>query len=150
MRIAPTVGRGGRSRIARPSWARIYAVATWILIGLFTFFAVAHLVLTILFFIGVWDTGVGYVLDYEWPAWLITLIDGVAALLLWSGYRRGSRRPWLGMALTSAAAVLMLARASWMVPVPVAVVLTIAGSIHRIVTSRRPANPHTGPPHAEV
>lgn len=142
MSIRPTAGRGGRNRIARPSWARIYAIATWMLIGLFTFFAAAHLVLTVLYFIGAWGTGVGYVLNYEWPAWLITLIDGVAALLLWSGYRRGAGRPWLGLALTSVAAVLMLARASWMVPVPVALVLTIAGSIHRIVTSRRPANTH--------
>jgi hypothetical protein len=130
------------ARIVRPSWAKIYAVATWTLIGLFTFFAIAHVVLTVLFFIGVWDTGVGYVLDYEWPAWLITLIDAVAALSLWSGYRRGSNRPWLGLTLTIVAATLMLARASWMVPVPVAVVLTITGSIGRIVMSRRPLEVH--------
>ena len=98
--------------------------------------------LTVLFFVGVWDTGVGYVLDYEWPAWLITLIDAVAALSLWSGYRRGSNRPWLGLTLTIVAATLMLARASWMVPVPVAVVLTITGSIGRIVMSRRPLEVH--------
>jgi len=124
------------------AWGRTYVVATWVLIGLFSFFAVAHLVLTVLFLIGVWDTGVGYVLDYEWPAWLITLIDGVAALLLWSGYRRGSSRPWWGLATTSVAAMLMLARASWMVVVPVAVALTTAGSIGRIVGSGRPVNAH--------
>lgn len=124
------------------AWARTYAIATWMLIGLFTFFAVAHLVLTVLFVIGVWDTGVGYVLDYEWPAWLITLIDGAAAALLWSGHRRGVGRPWRGLAMTGISAVLMLARASWMVIVPVAVVLTIAGSIGRIVTSRRTALTH--------
>jgi hypothetical protein len=118
---------------------------TWVLIGLFTLFPPAHLVLTVLFVIGVWDTGVGYVLNYKWPAWLITLIDGVAASLLWSGYRRGASRPWRGLALTSVAAVLMLARASWMMVVPVAVTLTIAGSIGRILRSRRPAITHAEP-----
>jgi hypothetical protein len=126
------------TRIARPSWSRIYAIATWTLIVVFTLFAIAHLVLTVLFYIGVWDTGVGYVLDYEWPAWLITIIDGVAAFLLWSGYRRGSSSPWVGLVLTSVASVLMLARALWMVLVPVSVVLTIAGSIGRILASARP------------
>ena len=130
------------ARIGRPSWARIYAIATWFLIGLFAFFAVAHVVLTVLFFIGVWDTGVGYVLDYEWPAWLITLIDALAASSLWYGYRRSSHRPWLGVTLTTVAATLMLARALWMVLVPIAVALTIAGSVARIVTSSRSAEAH--------
>jgi hypothetical protein len=125
------------TRIARPSWSRIYTIATWTLIVVFTLLAVAHLVLTVLFYIGVWDTGVGYLLDYEWPAWLITIIDAVAAFLLWSGYRRGSSSPWVGLVLTSVASVLMLARALWMVLVPVSVVLTIAGSIGRILASRR-------------
>ena len=131
------------ARIGRPTWARTYAIATWFLIGLFTFFAVAHLVLTMLYFIGVRDTGVGYVLDFEWPAWLITLIDATAAVSLWSGYRRGSSKPWLGLALTSFAAVLMLGRALWMVLVPAAVVLTMAGSIARVATLRRSADTRT-------
>lgn len=118
----------------------MYAIATWTLIVMFTLFAVAHLVLTVLFYIGAWDTGVGYVLDYEWPASLITIIDGAAAFLLWSGYRRGSSSPWLGLVLTSVASVLMMARALWMVLVPVSVVLTIAGSIGRILATRRPAD----------
>lgn len=130
------------TRIARPRWRRIYAIATWFLIGLFTIFAAAHLVLTVLFYIGVWDTGVGYVLDFEWPAWLITLLDATAAALLWSGYRRGSGRPWLGLVPSSVAAVLMVARAAWMALVPIAVVLTIAGSIARVVTSGRPVERH--------
>lgn len=130
------------ARIVWPSWARIYAIATWALIVLFSFFAVTHVILTVLFYTGVWDTGVGYVLNYEWPAWLITLIDGAAVFLLWSGYRRGSSSPLLGLTLTILASVLMLARASWMVLVPVAVVLTIAGSIGRMVTSRRVADNH--------
>jgi hypothetical protein len=97
------------TRIAWPSWSRIYAIATWTLIVVFAFFVVAHLVLTVLFYIGVGDTGVGYVLHSEWPAWLITIIDGVAAFVLWSGYRRASSSPWLGLVLTSVASVLMLA-----------------------------------------
>jgi len=126
----------------RSVWSRVYAIATWTLIVLFTILAVVHLVLTVLFYTGVWDTGVGYVLDYEWPAWLITIIDGLAAFLLWSGYRRGSSNPWLGLTLTSLASVIMLARALWMVFVPVLVVLAISGSIGRIVASRRPADTH--------
>lgn len=131
------------ARIGRPTWARTYAIATWFLVGLFTFFAAAHVVLTVLYLIGVWDTGVGYVLDFEWPAWLITLIDATAAATLWSGYRHGSSRPWVGLALTSFAAVLMLARALWMVFVPIAVALTTAGSIARIATSRRSVETRT-------
>jgi hypothetical protein len=127
----------------RSIWSRAYGIATWTLIVLFGFFAAAHLVLTVLFYAGVWDTGVGYILDYEWPAWLITVVDGVAAFLLWSGYRRGSSAPWLGLALTSLGSVIMLARALWMVLVPVLVVVTITGSIGRIVSSRRLAD--TGP-----
>jgi hypothetical protein len=130
-------------RIAWPHWARIYAIATWTLIVVFGFLAVAHVILTVLFYTGVRDTGVGYVLDFEWPAWLITLIDGAAVLLLWNGYRRGASNPRLGLALTSVASVLMLARASWMVLVPIAVVLTIAGSIRRIVASGHGADIHT-------
>lgn len=30
----------------------------------------------------------GYVLDFEWPAWLITLIDATAAVTLWSSRPR--------------------------------------------------------------
>jgi hypothetical protein len=66
-------------------------------------------------------SGVGYVLDSEWPAWLITIIDGVAAFLLWCGYRRGSSSPSLGLVLTSVASELMLALVLWMVLVSVSV-----------------------------
>ena len=45
-------------------------IASWFLIVVFSLFTAAHLVLTVLFFAGIWDTGVGYVLDWEWPAWL--------------------------------------------------------------------------------
>jgi hypothetical protein len=46
--------------------------------------AVVHVFLTVLFYLGVWDTGVGYFLDYDWPAWLIAVLDGAAAFLLWA------------------------------------------------------------------
>lgn len=99
--------------------------------------------LSVLFFVGVWETGVGYVLDWEWPAWVITLIDASAALSLWYADRTGSERPWRGAVLTAVAAALMLARALWFVLVPIAVTLTVAGSIARVTTSRR--SPLGGP-----
>ena len=96
--------------------------------------AVIHLILTVLFYLGVWDTGVGYVLDSEFPAWLITILDGAAALMLWVAYRRGADNPPLGLSLTLAASVIMLARALWFVLIPLLTAVTIAGSIHRITT----------------
>ena len=127
----------------RSVWSRVYATATWTLIVLFVFLAGAHLVLTVLFYLGVWEQGVGYVFDYEWPVWLIMVIDAVAAFLLWTGYRRGSDSPWLGLTLTSVASLIMLARVLWMVFVPVSIVLTISGSIGRIATFRRRAEVRT-------
>jgi len=121
----------------RTIWSRVYTISTWALIGFFTLMAVAHLVLTVLFYLGIWDTGVGYVLDYDVPAWLITILDTSAAYLLWMGYLRGTEKAWLGLSLTLAASVIMVARAWWFVLVPVLVVLTISGSIHRIVVSHR-------------
>ncbi len=124
---------------ARPSlWARIYRSANWILIVLFMLLAAIHVVLTVLFYLGIWDTGVGYVLSYQWPAWLVTITDAAAATSLWLGYRRGADAPWLGLALTLLASAIMLARAIWMVLVPILVVVTIAGSIARIRGSRDP------------
>jgi hypothetical protein len=99
--------------------------------------AVVHVVLTVLFYLGVWDTGVGYFLDYDWPAWLIALLDGSAAYLLWVGYRRGVSNPWLGLTLTVIASVIMVGRALWFVIIPIMVVLTISGSIGRVVQSQR-------------
>lgn len=96
---------------ARPSlWARIYRSANWILIVLFMLLAAIHVVLTVLFYLGIWDTGVGYVLSYQWPAWLVTITDAAAATSLWLGYRRGADAPWLGLALTLLASAIMLAR----------------------------------------
>jgi len=118
----------------RTVWSRVYAISTWTLIGYFSLMAVVHLVLTVLFLFGIWDTGVGYVLDYDVPAWLITILDGVAAYLLWTAYRRGIENPWLGLGLTLIASAIMVGRALWFVIIPLMVVVTIAGSIRRIAT----------------
>lgn len=95
--------------------------------------AVIHLVLAVLFYLGIWDTGVGFFLDYDWPAWLIALLDGSAALLLLLGYKRGVDSPWLGLLLTLVASSIMLGRALWFVVIPLLVVLTIFGSVRRVV-----------------
>jgi len=107
------------------------------LIAYFALMAVVHVVLTVLFSLGVWDTGVGYVLDYEAPAWLIAVLDGSAAYLLWIGLERGVARPWFGVVATLVASIIMVARAVWFVIIPVLVVVTIAGSIRRVVRNRR-------------
>ncbi len=116
----------------RTVWSRVYAISTWTLIGYFSLMAVAHLVLTVLFYLGIWDTGVGYVLDFDVPAWMITILDGAAAYMLWVGYRRGLGNPWLGLSLTVAASVIMIGRALWFVIIPLMIVVTIAGSILRV------------------
>ena len=113
-------------------WPRVYAISTWTLIAYFALMATIHVVLTVLFNIGIWDIGVGYVFDYDVPAWLIAVLDGSAAYLLWSAYRRGADSPWLGLSLTLVASVIMVARALWFVIIPVLVVLTISGSIRRV------------------
>lgn len=107
----------------------------------FGLMAVVHVVLTVLVNLGVWDTGVGYFLDYELPAWLIALLDGSAAFLLWAGYRRGAVSPWLGLTLTVIASAIMIGRALWFVIIPVLVVFVISGSIRRVMQSRRAAPP---------
>jgi hypothetical protein len=126
----------------RTFWSRVYAISTWALIVYFGGMAVIHVVLTVLFYLGVWDTGVGYFLDYEWPGWLIALLDGSAAYLLWVGYRRGGSSPWPGSILTVIASVIMMGRALWFVIIPVLVVLTISGSIGRVVQSQRSTQGH--------
>jgi len=122
----------------RTVWSRVYAISTWTLVIYFGVMAVIHVVLTVLFYLGVWDTGVGYFLDYDFPAWLIALLDGLATYLLWTGYRRGAANPWLGLTLTVMASVIMVGRAVWFVIIPIAVVVTISGSIGRVVQSRQP------------
>jgi len=127
----------------RTVWSRVYAISTWTLIVYFGLMAVVHVVLTVLFYLGIWDTGIGYFLDYDWPAWLIALLDGSATYLLWVGYRRGVSSPWLGLILTVIASVMMVGRALWFVIIPVLVVLTISGSIGRVVQSQRSTQDRT-------
>jgi len=123
---------------SRPTiWSRVYAISTWTLITYFALMAVVHVVLTVLFYLGIWDTGVGYIFDYDVPAWLIAVLDGSAAYLLWLGYRRGANTPWIGFGLTMVASLIMVARALWFVIIPVLVVLTISGSIRRVVIFQR-------------
>jgi hypothetical protein len=116
--------------------SRAYGVASWILVGLFTFMAAAHVVLTVLFYTGVHDTGVGYVFDWEWPAWLITIIDGTVAWLLWFAYRRCTDRAALGLVLTLAASTMAVARAAWMVFVPILLIVVTAMCVIRLIESR--------------
>lgn len=118
-------------------WPRVYAISTWALIIYFALMTAAHIVLTVLFHLGIWDTGVGYVFDYQWPVWLIALLDGSAAYLMWAGYKRGVARPWFGLAATLVASMIMVARASWFVIIPVLIVLSVAGSIGRVVQNQR-------------
>ena len=121
----------------------VYAAANWVLIGLFGLLAVAHVVLTVLFYVGVHDQGVGYIYSSEWPSWLITVADASASVMLWLGYRRGVSAPWLGLVLTAGASVIMWGRADWMVFVPVLIVITIVGSVTRIVVAGRPTKVRT-------
>jgi hypothetical protein len=130
-------------KLRRSVWSRVYGVSNWILIGLFALLAMIHVVMTVLFYVGVLDQGFGYMFDFEWPAWLITLLDGSVAVMLWFAYRRGAEAPWLGLVLTVAASVIMWGRAAWMVFVPVLMVITIAGSVGRIITARRTSPGHT-------
>jgi len=122
----------------------VYHVASWILVGLFTFMAAAHLVLTVLFYTGVHDTGVGYMLNWEWPAWLVTIIDATVAWLLWFSYRHCTDRTTLGLILTVAASVLALARAAWMVFVPILLILVIAMAVIRLVEAGQLPPGHDG------
>ena len=117
-------------------WWKTYCVASWIVIGLFTFMAGAHVVLTLLFYTGVRDTGVGFVLGWEWPAWLITLIDATVAGLFWFAYRHGAADPRRGLVATTVATIMALARAAWMAPLWILLIIMIAGSIARL--ARRP------------
>lgn len=116
--------------------SKVYRVASWILIGLFAFMAGAHVVVTVLFYTGVHDTGVGYVFDWAWPAWLIATIDGTVAWLLWLAYRRCANRSTLGLILTLGPLIMALSRAAWMVFVPILLTVIIAMSVVRLVETR--------------
>ncbi len=125
------------TKVRRTVWSRVYAISTWTLIVYFGLMTVAHVVLTVLFYLGVLDQGFGYIFSFQWPAWLITLLDGSAAALLWFGYRRGDETPWLGLVLTVTASVIMWGRADWTLFVPVLIVITIGGAVGRIVMAGR-------------
>lgn len=124
----------------------IYGVSTWILVGLFAFLTTAHVVLAVLYYLDVHDTGVGYVFAWEWPVLLIVLIDGATAWSLWFAYRRCEDRPTLGLVLTSAAAIMAVARAAWMVFVPVLLIVVLAFSLQRFVRSRATGDGIAQPP----
>ena len=90
--------------------ARIYSVGSWVLIALLAFQAVAHLVLTVLFYTGAHDQGYGFFLDFRWPSWLITVLDVGAATSLWWVYRRGRDQPTVSLVLTAAACAYIAGR----------------------------------------
>ncbi|MBT8250668.1 MAG: hypothetical protein KJN81_10430 [Acidimicrobiia bacterium] len=117
-------------------WSKVYGASSWALVALFTFLAAAHVVLTTLFYLGIHDQGFGYVLDWEWPAWLVTIVDGTTAWLLWYAYRRCVERTTLGLVLTVAASIMAFARAAWMVFVPILLIVVLAGSVVRITNNR--------------
>ena len=119
-------------------WPRIYRAANWILIFYFGVMAIIHVVLAVLFWLGVWDTGVGYFLDFDLPAWVIAVLDGSAAYFLWMGYRKGLSNAWLGLALTVFASAIMIGRALWFVIIPVLVLIAVVGSIRRVAESGQP------------
>lgn len=85
--------------------ARMYSVGSWVLIVPLAFQAVAHLVLTVLFYAGGHDQGFGFFLDFRWPPWLITVLDAGAATSLWWVYRRGRDQRTVSLVLTAAACV---------------------------------------------
>lgn len=124
-----------------PRWSKTQRVASWILAGLFGFMAIAHVVLTVLFYTGVHDTGVGFFFDWEWPAWLIAVIDGAVAWLLWFAYKRGTDRATLALVATLVASILALARAAWMAFVPVLLVVLVAICVLRVVEGRAAVAP---------
>ena len=76
---------------------------------------------------------------WEWPAWLIAIIDASVAWLLWFAYRRCTDRATLGLILTLAASIMAVARAAWMVFVPTLLIVVTAIAVIRVVESRASA-----------
>lgn len=128
--------------VKRSLWTA-YAVAIWVLIGLFGLLTVAHVVLTVLFYLGIHDQGFGYIYGVETPSWAITIADASAAVILWLGYKRGVETPWLGLVLTAGAAVIMWGRADWMIFVPVLIGVSIVGSVVRVLVAARTSEVRT-------
>lgn|GEM_PF-6739053 len=125
------------TKVMGPVWPTVYALATWTLIIYFVLLAAIHVVMTVLFYLGTLEQGFGYIFSFQQPAWLITLLDGSAAAMLWFGYRRGADTPWLGLVLMVAASVVIWGRADWTVWVPVLIVITLGGAVGRILIARR-------------
>jgi hypothetical protein len=93
--------------------------------------AVAHLVLTVLFYAGAHDQGYGYFLDFRWPSWVITVLDVGAAASLWWVYRRGRDQRTVGLVLTAAACVYIAGRMAWTMVVPVLSLVVLVGAVMR-------------------
>jgi hypothetical protein len=111
--------------------ARMYSVGSWVLIALLALQAVAHLVLTVLFYAGAHDQGYGFFLDFRWPSWLITVLDVVAATSLWWVYRRGRDQRTESLVLTAAACAYIAGRMAWTIVVPVLSLIVLVGAIMR-------------------
>lgn len=111
--------------------ARMYSVGSWVLIALLGFQAVAHLVLTVLFYTSAHGQGYGFFLDFRWPSWLITVLDVGAATSLWWVYRRGRDQRTVSLALTAAACAYIAGRMAWTTVVPVLSLIVLVGAFMR-------------------
>jgi hypothetical protein len=120
-------------------WLRLVAVATWGLIGIFTALTVAHVVLTVLFYVGVHETGHGFFLEYEWPSWLITIIDALVVLLVLVIRRERAAKPSVALWAGVVATALVVGRALWMVLAPAFAAVLVVDAIRRMAESRQPA-----------
>lgn len=74
--------QNARSAAQTGATPRVYGFSVWALVVLFGLLAVIHVVLTVLFYTGMSDQGVGRIFSLEWPGWLVTLADATAAALL--------------------------------------------------------------------
>ncbi len=116
--------------------ARLFAVSSWGLIVLFGVLTVAHVVLTILFYTGVHDQGYGFFLDFEWPSWLITVIDGSVVLLVLFIRRERSAQPWVVLGAVILVTAIVVGRTIWMIfPLVFAGVLVV-DAIRRLAGNR--------------
>ena len=119
-------------------WSKLVRVAGWILIGLFGILGIAHVVLMALFYTGVQDQGYGYFLDYQWPGWLIVVLDVLVVLLVLFVRREGDRRPWPALGATILVAAIVVGRALWMVIPPALAAILVVDAARR-VARRSPA-----------
>ena len=120
-------------------WVRLIAVAAWGLIGLFTVLTVAHVVLTVLFYSGVHDTGYEFFLEYEWPSWLITIIDAAVVLLVLVIRREREAQASIALGAGIVVAALVVGRALWMVFAPAFAAILVIDGIQRMARHRTPA-----------